>query len=100
MSVVVFNKSPVKNRYKIYSEISKKNETPKNFIFYGSGIQNSAFIAAFARSFGLLLSPYGRLFITFLFAEVAEDVVFLALSLKTLKSAFQRFVFTDSYYGH
>lgn len=53
---------------------------------------------ALASSFLLLFALYGRLFVILFLAHIAEDVVLLALALKTLERAVERFVFADMYY--
>ena len=60
----------------------------------------SALVATLARRFGLLLPSHGRLLVKLLFAEIAENVVLLALSFEAFECAFERFVLAYSYYGH
>ena len=50
--------------------------------------------------FRLLLSSYGRFFVKFLLAKIADNAVARTLSLEATKRAFYVFVFTDFYRGH
>ena len=50
--------------------------------------------------FLLLLTLNGGLFVVLLFAHIAKDIVLLALALKTLECAVERFVFAHTDYCH
>lgn len=47
-----------------------------------------------ARRLFLLFTLYGRLFIVFLFAHIAENIVLLAFALKAFERAVERLVIT------
>lgn len=55
---------------------------------------------ALSCSFLLLLSTNRGFLVMLLTTKITHDVILLALSLKTLKRAFQRLVFADSDYRH
>ncbi len=62
--------------------------------------ENSILTEALTRGFLLFFALYGRFFVILFFAHIAEDIVLLALALKTLERAVERFVFAYMYCRH
>ena len=67
--------------------------------FAGKRISGLIFVSL-SCSFRLLLSSYGRFFVKFLLAKIADNAVARALSLEAAKRAFNVFVLSDFYRGH
>ena len=89
----------------ILSGIVEKH--PKTFrefsgvkISFSVVFEKSAFNASLSCRFRLLLSSYGRFFVKFLLAKIADNAVARALSLEAAKRAFNVFVLSDFYRGH
>lgn len=57
-------------------------------------------LVSLSRGFRLLLSSYGRFFVKFLLAKIADNAVAGTLSLETAQRAFNVFVLSDFYRRH